>query len=284
MTRKRPTKPRNQVARKPSWIADVQNQNRWTQEFAKRLREIKQSDATISAICGNHQVLRHCAAQVRLYTDLTVTTYLRQERNRRGKKQVARLKAAIKGIGEAMEFYVEFGNQAAASQLDCYKRDLSEKLQRGKQAYSSKRHGRDRDHTILVRLQVFLERHVGQVTNATLATLVNKAMEVDNRAESERFTEETVEESQSLQRKEFGDDDASGERSGQCSESKRREIDVFVACLFGVAAPKLRLSAISRKGATQMPLEQYVSLSERLTWELTVFIVSLVSFIRNHKR
>ena len=33
-----------------------------------------------------------------------------------------------------------------------------------------------------------------------------------------------------------------------------------------------------------MPLEQYVSLSERLMWELTVFIVSLVSFIRNHKR
>jgi hypothetical protein len=192
MTRKRPTKPRNQIARKPSWIADVQNQNRWTRDFAKRLQEIKQSDATISAICGNHQVLRHCAAQVRLYADLAVTTYLRQERNRRGKKQVARLKAAIKGIGEAVEFYLEFGNDAAASQLDSYKRDLSEKLQRGKQAYSSKRHGRDRDHTILVRLQVFLERHVGQVTNSTLATLVNKAMEVDNRAESERFTEETV--------------------------------------------------------------------------------------------
>ena len=37
-----------------------------------------------------------------------------------------------------------------------------------------------------------MESHIGQVTNATLATLVNKAMEVDNRAESERFTEETV--------------------------------------------------------------------------------------------
>jgi hypothetical protein len=33
-----------------------------------------------------------------------------------------------------------------------------------------------------------------------------------------------------------------------------------------------------------MPLDQYISLTERLTWELTVFIVSLVSFIRNHNR
>ncbi len=33
-----------------------------------------------------------------------------------------------------------------------------------------------------------------------------------------------------------------------------------------------------------MPLDQYLSLTERLTWELTVFIVSLLSYIRNHKR
>ncbi len=33
-----------------------------------------------------------------------------------------------------------------------------------------------------------------------------------------------------------------------------------------------------------MSLDQYLSLTERLTWELTVFIVSLLSYIRNHKR
>lgn len=33
-----------------------------------------------------------------------------------------------------------------------------------------------------------------------------------------------------------------------------------------------------------MPLDQYLSLTERLTWELTVFIAALVSFIRNHNR
>ena len=192
MTRKHPPKQRSRIARKPTWIEDVQNQRRWTSEFGRRLREIEDSDAAISGIRADEYVLRHCAAQIRLYSDLSVTAYLRQERSRRGRKQIARLKAAIKGIGEAVEFYMEFGNQAAASQLDAYKRDLSEKLQRGKQAYSSKRHGRDRDHTTLARLQGFLESHIGQVTNATLATLVNKAMEVDNRAESERFTEETV--------------------------------------------------------------------------------------------
>jgi hypothetical protein len=33
-----------------------------------------------------------------------------------------------------------------------------------------------------------------------------------------------------------------------------------------------------------MPLDQYISLTERLTWELTVFLVSLLSYIRNQKR
>jgi hypothetical protein len=180
------------MVRKPSWIADVENQKRWTFEFAEKLREIEKLNAAIPAILGNQNVLRHCAAQVRLYSDPTLTAHLRQDRERRGRKQVTRLKAAIKGIVEAVDFYTEFGNQAAAKQLEYYKHDLSEKLQRSSQAYSSKRHGRDRDHTILVRLQGFLEKHIGTVTNATLATLVNKAMEVDDQAGSERFTEETV--------------------------------------------------------------------------------------------
>jgi hypothetical protein len=192
MTQKRSAKSRSQIARKPSWIADVENQKRWTLEFAEKLREIEKSDSAISAILGNHHVLRHCAAQIRLYSDLAVTAHLRQERERRGRKQVARLKAAMKGTAEAVEFYTEFGNQTAGAQLKSYQADLSAILHRSKQAYSSKRHGRDRDHTILVRLQGFLEKHVGQVTNATLATLVNKAMEVDGYAGSERFTEETV--------------------------------------------------------------------------------------------
>lgn len=33
-----------------------------------------------------------------------------------------------------------------------------------------------------------------------------------------------------------------------------------------------------------MSFEQYLNLTERLAWELTVFIVALVSFIRNHNR
>jgi hypothetical protein len=192
MTRKQPAKPRRRIVRKPSWIADVKNQERWTREFAEKLREIEELDPAIETILGNHHLLRDCAAQVRLYSDLSVTTYLRQERKFRGRKQVVRLKAAIKGIGEAVEFYVEFRNQTAASQLEYYKRDLSKNLQRSRQAYSSKRHGRDRDHGILVRLQGLLGKRLGTVTNATLATLVNKAMEVDGQPGSERFTEETV--------------------------------------------------------------------------------------------
>jgi hypothetical protein len=192
MTRKGSGQPKIRIARKPPWIADVENQKRWTLEFAEKLREIEESDAAIPAILGNQHVLRHCAAQVRFYTDLTFTAYMRQDRKRRGKKQVARLKAAIKGMVAATEFYTEFGDQAAASQLDSYKHDLSEKLQRSRRAFSSKHLGRDHDHTILVRLQEFLWKQMGTVTNATLATLVNKAMETDGQDGSERFTEETV--------------------------------------------------------------------------------------------
>ena len=192
MTQERPAKPRKRIARKPLWIADVEDQRARTMKFAKKLREIEKVDPAITVILRNERILRDCAAQVRLYGDLAVTAHVRRERERRGRQQVARLNSAIKGITEAMEFYAEFGDRTATSQLQQYRQDLAEKLQRSKQAYSSKRHGRDRDHTILIRLQTFLEKHAGQVTNATLATLVNKAMEVDGQAGSERFTEETV--------------------------------------------------------------------------------------------
>lgn len=190
--KKRPAKSRHRITRKPAWVDDVENQQHWTAEFAEKLREIQKSDATIAAILADDRVLLQCATQVRLYGDLAVTAYFYQERQRRGRKQGARLKAGIKGFAEAIEFYAEFGNQAAVTHLEFYKSDLSAKLQRSKQAYSNKRHGRDRDHTILVRLQGFLEKQVGQVTNATLATLVNKAMEVDGQAASERVSEETI--------------------------------------------------------------------------------------------
>jgi hypothetical protein len=170
----------------------VENQQRWTAEFAAKLREVEKTDATISAILRDDWVVRQCATQVRLYADTTVSAYFYRDRQRRGKRQVAALKTAIKGIAVAAAFYADFGNQSAETQLKSYQADLSAILHRCKQAYSSKRHGRDRDHTILVRLQGFLEKQVGQVTNSTLATLVNKAMEVDGHAGSERFTEETV--------------------------------------------------------------------------------------------
>jgi hypothetical protein len=192
MTQQRPPKPRSQIARKPTWIADVENQKRWIAEFAAKLREVEKTDATISAILGSDWVVRECATQVRLYADLSITVHLYQDRQLRGRRHVAALKTAIKGIAAAAAFYADAGNRSAEAQLRSYEADLSTILQRSKQAYSSKRHGRDRDHTILVRLHGFLEKHVGHVTNATLATLVSKAMEIDGQAGSERFTEETV--------------------------------------------------------------------------------------------
>lgn len=190
--KKRLAKPGNRIARKPSWIGDIENQKQWTARFAEKLREIEKSDAMISTILAHEHVLLHSAAQIRLYTDLSVTAYFYQERQRRGRKQVGRLNTAIRGMSEACELYTEFGNLTAASQVQHLRDDLSAILQRSKQAYSNKRHGRDRDHTILARLHGFLEEHVGLVTNATLATLANKAMEVDGHASSGSVTEESV--------------------------------------------------------------------------------------------
>ena len=192
MNKKRAVKSRARIVPKPAWVDDVGDQNQWIAKFRKKLHEISKTDATITAILANERVLHQCAIQLRLYGDLDVTAYFYQDRHRRGKRQVARLKAAIKGLAEAIEFYKEFRNQAATSQLKYYKSDLSAILQRSKLAYSSKRHGRDRDHTILMRLWEFLQKELGRVTNATLATLVSKAMEVDGQAGGERISEETI--------------------------------------------------------------------------------------------
>jgi hypothetical protein len=192
MTKKRALKARARRVRKPAWVDDVSDQNQWIAEFTKKLREISRTDRTITAILANERVLHQCGIQLRLYSDLDVTAYFYQDRRRRGKRQVARLKAAIKGMTEAIEFYKEFRNEAATSQLEYHKGDLSAILQRSKVAYSSKRHGRDRDHTILVRLREFLQKETAPVTNATLATLVSKAMEVDGQPDSSRISEETV--------------------------------------------------------------------------------------------
>jgi len=192
MTRKKTANRQSRIPRKPSWVADVENQRRWIEKFVAKLREVENIDATISAVLSNQWVLRQCATQVRLYSDPAVTAYFYQDRKWRGKRQVAGLNTAIKGVKAAAAIYAAAGNQSAENQLKWYEADLDAILQRSKDAFSNKRHGRDRDHTILVRLQRFLENHVGHTTYATLATLVNKAMEVDGYGRSETFTEETV--------------------------------------------------------------------------------------------
>jgi hypothetical protein len=66
-------------------------------------------------------------------------------------------------------------------------------LDRCELAFATKRHGRDRAHSILSECRSFLEERLGKsVTYVTLANLVNAGHEADGKTPEEPITEEHI--------------------------------------------------------------------------------------------
>jgi len=181
-------KRKTRIVRKPSWIADVEDQGQWTARFAQILTRHK-TDPVISAILSNKWLPPRCAVKVRSYTDKSVTDYFYQERRLRGRMTKAKLETAIKGLNAAIELYTERGNQTVAMYLGGLAIELSAQLGRCGEAFATKRHGRDFDHSILLECRMYLEAALTRtVSNATLAHLINAADEVDGK--TDKYTSE----------------------------------------------------------------------------------------------
>jgi hypothetical protein len=186
-------KRKSRVVRKPAWLADKYNQKEWTARFARKLKEYEHLDSAIASILRNEWVLARCSVKIRVYMDRNVTAYLHQQRKQRGRMMEAKLETAIKGINAAIELYSERGNQPVAMHLGDLAIELSAMLGRCGQALATKRHGRDYDHSFLLECRKFLETALQcKITYATLATLINAAVETDGSTDDVKITEENV--------------------------------------------------------------------------------------------
>jgi hypothetical protein len=178
----------------PSWINDRESQTKWNSRFINILRrDYLNSDSTISAILGNERLSKICATKIRSYVDKGVTIFWYEQSKARGAKHKRRLEQAIAGMNAAVGLYSDRGDQATAHFLGTLAIGLSQELGRCKEAFATKRHGRDRDHSFLLECHSFLQRVLGQlVTHVTLANLLNAGYEADGSPLKEPVTEEQI--------------------------------------------------------------------------------------------
>jgi len=166
----------------------------WVDRFIDILkRDYKNLDNVIAAILENEQLARECAVKINNYVDKDVSDWLYKTRKIRGAKHKKSLETAIAGINEASGLYRERGRQAEAVYLSTLTLELSAQLGMVKEAYGTKRHGRDRSHLILYECKLFLESVLGhRVTYSTLANLVNAGFEAEGNTPKDPITEEQL--------------------------------------------------------------------------------------------
>jgi hypothetical protein len=103
------------------------------------------------------------------------------------------LEQAIEGINAAVSLYSDRQNQANAQYLGTLAIELSQELGRCKEAFATKRHGRDRDHSFLFECHSFLQKRLAlPITYITLANLLNAGHEAEGSSLMEPVTEEQV--------------------------------------------------------------------------------------------
>jgi hypothetical protein len=178
----------------PGWVVDTRSQRTWNDRFKSILkRDFTNSDAAISAILSDERLCQLCATRIRSYVDKNVTLALNQQSKARGARHKKKLEIAIAGLRAAIDLCTSRGNQEMASRLGKLTDEFLQELGRCKQAFGTKRRGRDRDHSVLYESHSFLESKLRQsVTNATLANLVNAGYEADGNAPKEPITDEHI--------------------------------------------------------------------------------------------
>jgi hypothetical protein len=181
-------------ARMPAWKADKENQRKWNGQFISILkRDYSNSDSAISAILGNERLSQICATKIRSYVDKGVTIWWYEQSKAKGARHKGRLEQAIAGMNAAVSLYLDRGNQGTAQNLGELAIGLSQELGRCKEAFATKRHGRDRDHSFLFECHSFLQTELGQpVTYVTVANLVNAGYEAEGSPLKEPVSDEQI--------------------------------------------------------------------------------------------
>jgi len=178
----------------PAWTQDTANQCKWNDQFIGILkRDYLNSDAAIAAILRDRRLSQLCAMKIRGYVDKDVSAWWYELSKARGAKFKKKLELAIAGLRAAIALCMIQGNQEIVLTLGKLADGFSQQLGRCKQAFATKRHGRDRDHSMLFECHSFLQKGLRHpVTFVTLANLVNAGLEADGNPPKEPVTEEQL--------------------------------------------------------------------------------------------
>lgn len=123
---------------------------KWHNQFTIILkRDYFNLDSAAAAILGNERLSQVCAKKIRSYVDKGFTIWWYQQSKARGAKFKEELKIAIGGLRAARVLCMIRGNQELVPSLAMLADEFSRALGRCKQAFATKRHGRDRDHSFL---------------------------------------------------------------------------------------------------------------------------------------
>jgi hypothetical protein len=166
----------------------------WDDRFIAILkRDYINLDNVIAAILKNEPVARTCAIKISTYVDKDVSDWLYKARKMRGAEHKKRLETAIAGINEAISLYSDLGRETETLYLSTLAVELAAQLGKCKEAYGTKRHGRDRSRLGLYDCQLFLESVLRRrITYTTLAHLVNAGFEAHGKPPKEPITEELL--------------------------------------------------------------------------------------------
>lgn len=177
-----------------TWISDKENQRKWNDQFRATLkRNYENLDPVIPTILSDDGLTELCATRIRSYVDKDVTHRLNEQTKSRGVNHRKRLETVVAGLRAVSDPSINRGNQKLAADFDTRADQYSQELGRCRQAFATKRRGRDRDHGILDECRSFLEKRLRQpVTHVTLANLVNAGYEVDGNSPKESITEEQI--------------------------------------------------------------------------------------------
>jgi hypothetical protein len=165
---------------KPAWVDDPAKQAEWERCFTNALKTYQALDGVVSAILGNKFLLSRSAVSVRSYVDKGVTDFLNRVRKERGAKHKKDLEVAIAGLNKAIALLSVRGDTLAVQSISSIAIDFSRELGRCREAFATKRHGRDQAHSILSEFHSFLENNLGRsVTYSSLANLVIAGYEAE---------------------------------------------------------------------------------------------------------
>ena len=169
------------------------DQKSWNDRLIKTLRANHKGDTMIESLIRNDKLCRTLGGLLRFYVDKKFTDGMYHARKSRGAEHQQKLVTARIGLETAVQLLAEAREYGRAVSLIPLIEHFSAQMGRLKEAYSTKRLGRDRAHFILYACQVVGEAGLKRsISFVTLADLVNASFEADGQQDYVPATEEHI--------------------------------------------------------------------------------------------